>query len=137
MSFCTAINCMDGRVQLPVISCLKESYQVDFVDCITEAGPVRLLADEPESPLTLAILNRVEISVKKHHSRGIAVAAHFDCAGNNVSDQLQKEQLSRAAAFLSSRYPDVPVITLWVGADWKVEKLHTKKADSCKCRRPF
>ena len=122
MSFYTAINCMDGRVQLPVISYLKESYQVDFVDCITEAGPVRFLSDEPEGLLTRAILGRVEISIKKHHTRGIAVIAHFDCAGNNVSEQLQKKQLSGAAAFLSSKYPDGPVIALWVGADWKVEK---------------
>lgn len=123
MSFYTAINCMDGRVQLPVISYLKKQYQVDFVDCITEAGPVRSLADEPEAALARAILDKVEISVKKHHSKGVAVIAHFDCAGNNVSDQVQKKQLSRAAAFLSSKYPDSPVITLWVDADWKVEKL--------------
>ena len=123
MSFYTAINCMDGRVQLPVISYLKESYQVDFVDCITEAGPVKFLADEQIGTLTQAILNRVEISVKKHHSKGIAVIAHFDCTGNNISDQLQKEQLGRAAAFLSSKYPDSAIITLWVNADWKVEKL--------------
>ena len=121
MSFYTAINCMDGRVQLPVISYLKEEFQVDFVDCITEAGPVRPLADEQTGATTQAILDRVEISVKKHRSKGIAVIAHFDCAGNNVSEALQKKQLAKAAAFLSSKYPNIPVKQLWIGSDWKVE----------------
>ena len=39
MSFCTAINCMDGRVQLPVIRFLQERFKVDYVDVISEPGP--------------------------------------------------------------------------------------------------
>jgi len=34
MSYCTVINCMDGRVQLPVIKYLKERFDVDYVDSI-------------------------------------------------------------------------------------------------------
>ena len=49
MSFCTAINCMDGRTQLPVIEFLKDKFGVEFVDTITEPGPVRILADQPDS----------------------------------------------------------------------------------------
>jgi len=30
--FATAINCMDGRVQLPVINWLMENLSVDYVD---------------------------------------------------------------------------------------------------------
>ncbi len=37
-TFATAINCMDGRVQLPVIAYLKSKYVVDYVDAITEPG---------------------------------------------------------------------------------------------------
>jgi hypothetical protein len=37
MSFCTAINCMDGRVQLPTITFLKKHFGIEHVDCITEA----------------------------------------------------------------------------------------------------
>jgi hypothetical protein len=46
MTFCTVVNCIDGRVQLPVIEFLKNRFGVDFVDCITEAAPVRILAGE-------------------------------------------------------------------------------------------
>ena len=38
MCFCTAVNCMDGRVQLPVTSYLQERFNVEHVDSITEPG---------------------------------------------------------------------------------------------------
>ena len=39
--FAPAINCMDGRVQLPVIAYVKAHYSVDHVDMITELGPAK------------------------------------------------------------------------------------------------
>jgi len=41
MEFCTAINCMDGRVQIPVISFLEERFNARYVDVISEPGPNR------------------------------------------------------------------------------------------------
>jgi len=46
MKFATCLNCMDGRVQLPVIHWIKENYGVDYVDMITEAGMDGALASE-------------------------------------------------------------------------------------------
>jgi hypothetical protein len=46
MHFCTVINCMDGRVQLPVNKYLQKRFNVAYVDSITEAGPVRIISDE-------------------------------------------------------------------------------------------
>jgi len=86
MKFATAINCTDGRTQLPVIAYLKEKCKVDYVDMVTEAGPVRILVDSADRALVDSIKHRVEISVEKHYSRYIAVAGHFDCAGNPVSE---------------------------------------------------
>jgi hypothetical protein len=40
MSFYTTINCMDGRVQFPVISYLMERFVVRYVDVI---APARLV----------------------------------------------------------------------------------------------
>ena len=34
ITFATAINCMDGRVQIPVIEYLKKEFKVDYVDMI-------------------------------------------------------------------------------------------------------
>ena len=46
MNFCTVINCMYGRVQLPVNKYLQKRFNVEFVDTITEAGPVFIISDK-------------------------------------------------------------------------------------------
>ena len=33
-SFCTAVTCIDGRVQLPVIHYLTRRFHVEFVDIV-------------------------------------------------------------------------------------------------------
>ena len=45
MTFFTVINCMDGRVQLPVINYLKQKFNVEFIDTITEVGPNKIIAN--------------------------------------------------------------------------------------------
>jgi len=123
MSFCTAINCMDGRVQLPVISYLKQRFLVDHVDMITEPGPVRLLGSDLESEGSVSVLRRVEVSARAHGSKAIAVVAHGDCAGNPVSDAEQRGQLERSVALLRERCPSSEVIGLWIDESWKVREL--------------
>ena len=123
MSFCTAINCMDGRIQVPVNEYLRKELFVDYVDTITEAGPVRILAEEQQSALADSILARVDISVNKHKSKAIAIVAHFDCAGNPVEEDVQLEQLESAIEFFNDEYPDVKISGLWVDSDWKVRKI--------------
>ena len=46
--FATAINCMDGRTQLPTINWAMKELNVDYVDSITEAGPDKILAEGPK-----------------------------------------------------------------------------------------
>jgi len=43
--FATAINCMDGRTQEPIINFMRHWYRVDYVDMINEPGPVKALAE--------------------------------------------------------------------------------------------
>ena len=114
---------MDGRTQLPVNEYLRGELSVDYVDTITEAGPVRILADDNESSLAKSILNRVDISVNKHKSKAIAVVAHYDCAGNPVEEDVQLEQLESAIEFLNDEYPDVKIFGLWVDSNWNVEQI--------------
>jgi len=120
MSFCTAINCMDGRVQLPVIRYLQDYFKVRYVDMITEPGPVRILAQPHDSEIIASIERRIDISVSKHHSQGIAVIAHEDCAGNPVSDEDQKKQISLAIEYLRKKYPQLTTIGLWVDISGRV-----------------
>ena len=80
---------MDGRTQLPIIAYLRAKCKVDCVDVVTEAGPVKILADCEDRVLVDSIKRRVEISIGKHRSKYIAVVGHFDCAGNPVSKETQ------------------------------------------------
>ena len=120
MAFCTAINCMRGRTQLPVNDYLRKQLGVEYVDTITEPGPVRILAEEPDSDTSQSILHRVDISVHKHGSTCVAIVAHDDCAGNPACEARQSEQLRLATELLRSRYPSVRVLPLWVDAAWTV-----------------
>ena len=44
-SFATSVSCIDGRVQLPMISWIKDRYSVDFVDTITAPGIDKVIFD--------------------------------------------------------------------------------------------
>lgn len=121
--FCTAINCMDGRVQIPVIKYLQERFAADFVDVISEPGPNRILAEGSDTNAVESILRRAELSVERHHSTGIAIAGHDDCAGNPASPSEQNRHTTAAVLRLRSRFPQVPVIGLWVDHEWRVMEL--------------
>jgi len=123
MSFCTAINCMDGRVQLPVILFLKKRFEVEFVDSITAAGPIKTIAEGRNQKVIESILRRIKISMNKHKSKGMAVVGHEDCAGNPVDKQQQMAHLKASLAFLGERYPGTEILALWVDGSWTVHEI--------------
>ncbi len=114
---------MDGRVQLPVINYLMERFGVEYVDSITEPGPVKILAEQTDQALLDSILKRVSVSTEKHGSKSIAICAHPDCAGNPVDDETQKDQLRKATELLKGQYPNTEVLTLWLDINWDVYEL--------------
>jgi len=122
-AFCTAINCMDGRVQLPVIAYLRQRFQAEFVDVVTGAGPVAVLSDPQRGAAAGELRRCVTVSVERHQSRGVAVVAHHDCAGNPVSADRQQEQLRAVLPPLRERFAGLPVIGLWVDEDWEVREV--------------
>ncbi len=122
-SFATAINCMDGRTQLPVTGWMKSECGVDYVDTITEPGPVRILVAATDAAGLESIRRRLGISVEKHGSRRVAIVAHTDCAGNAVDKRTQLAQLRSAAATVLSWGLGVQVDLLWLGDDWRVERV--------------
>ncbi len=121
--FVTAINCMDGRVQLPIIEWMKAQFSADFVDMITEAGPNKILADNNNIHLIQSLKKRVEISVMKHASFQIAIVGHADCAGNPVDKETQVEQVKIAVRTVQSWGFQTPVVGLWVDDHWAVHKI--------------
>jgi hypothetical protein len=118
--FATAINCMDGRVQIPVIEWLKRKYPVDYVDMITEPGPNKILSENRDRTMVGSIKKRVEISVVKHNSKLVAIVGHHDCAGNPVEKDVQLKQILSAIKTVESWNFDVQIIGIWVDENWEV-----------------
>jgi carbonic anhydrase len=127
MSFFTAVNCMDGRVQLPVITFIRDRFNVRYVDTVTSAGPLRVLSDPGETRVTAAILRRITVSVEKHGSRGIAVVGHHDCAGNPRDEAAQREQIHTAVDFLAEKFPGIVVVGLWVNSSWFASEVYSRR----------
>jgi hypothetical protein len=121
--FVTAINCMDGLVQLPVINWMRKEYGVEYVDMITEPGPVKILAENTPNSLVESLRKRTEISVNKHGSTCIAVIGHFDCAGNPVGKEIQMEQIKKSLKTIESWGFPIKIIGLWIDEDWTVQKV--------------
>ena len=122
MKFCTVINCIDGRIQTPVIEYLRKHYDAEYVDSITESGPNLILSEQENKTVIQSIIHKVKISLEKHNSVGIAIVGHHDCAGNPSSKKKQLEHLRIAVQFLSSQV-DASIIALWVDKNWQVNKI--------------
>lgn len=122
-SFATVINCMDGRVQEPVIAWMKSKYGVEYVDAITEPGPICMLAHNADEAAVESMRRRVDISVNKHGSHVVAVVAHYDCAGNPVGKGEQMVQLSSAMDTVKSWGFTADVLGLWVDEEWQVHPV--------------
>ena len=114
---------MDGRIQEPLMNFLKEHYDVEYVDVITEAGPCKILADNDNAILVNSIVERIEISIRKHKSKLIAISGHHDCAGNPCNKDTQQNQIRLSVQFCRNIYSDVEIIGLWVDDEWKVNNV--------------
>ena len=114
----TCLNCMDGRVQLPVIQWIKENYRVDFVDVITEAGMDSVLSKQEDISEVLRIIN---ISVNVNKSTRLFVVGHYDCRGNPVEEGVHRRQIKNAVNRLKGHWPTHEIVGIWVNKNWQVE----------------
>jgi carbonic anhydrase len=123
MSFCTSINCIDGRVQQPALDYLTQRYGVQYVDTVTETGPNGILNRQDEPALIESMLRCIDVSVSKHKSMAIAVIGHHDCAGNPGDENHQNTDTRGAVRFLRSKYPDTPVIGVYIDESWTAREI--------------
>jgi len=122
-TFVTTINCMDGRVQIPVNEYMVSKFKADYVDTITEAGPNKILADADNAVLIESIKARYEVSTVKHDSKVVAIVGHYDCGGNTAEEKEQLEQIKMACEHVAKWNTDVNVIGLWVDETWTVNEI--------------
>ncbi len=122
-TFVTTINCMDGRVQIPVNEYMVSRFEADYVDTITEAGPNKILADADNAVLMDSIKARYEVSTVKHDSKVVAIVGHHDCGGNTAEKAEQLEQIKTACENVAKWNENVKVIGLWVDETWTVNEV--------------
>jgi hypothetical protein len=117
-TFATAIGCMDGRTQQPAADFIRRRTGAEYVDTITDPGIVQQFAEGTADPLFLSSIERqVDISVRLHNSQGIVISAHSECAGNPVDDEVQIQQLGKAAEVIRALTPEgfsVPVYAAFI-----------------------
>jgi len=123
--FTCVINCMDGRVQDVVKNYMQKTYNVDYVDMVTEPGPNKILCDckDCDEAVVKDIKKRVEISVHHHGSKVVAIVGHFGCAGNPTEKEEQIKHLQKAKKTVEAFGFPVEVINLWVDGDWETVEL--------------
>ncbi len=114
----TCLNCMDGRVQLPVLNWIKENYSVDFVDVITEAGMDGVLSKQKDIS---EIQRSINVSINVNHSTRLFVIGHYDCRGNPVKKNIHHQQIRIAVKRLKRLWSGHEIVGLWVNKTWKVE----------------
>ncbi len=121
--FATAINCIDGRTQLPVINYLRKRLGVDYIDVITEPAPAKILAENKSVAQLNSIQHRFRISQEKHGSECVAVVAHYDCAGNPVEKEIQLRQVQQAVETIRSWGFAGTILALWVDENWRIHEI--------------
>lgn len=126
-TFFTAVGCMDGRVQEVMARFGWEKFGAEYPDTITEAGIVGLISKNPEPTFVENLKLKLLVSIDKHHSKGILVDGHQECAGNPVSDEKHKQDVKTSIEFIRKLIDArVPVTGIFVGRTengWKAEEV--------------
>jgi len=114
-------NCIDGRAQLPVINWIKDAYNMDHVDMITEPGVDGFMADQDNS--IDEIKRKINISIDKNNASMIVVVGHHDCQANSVSEVDHHDHIHAGVDRLKKEFPHMDVQGLWINSEWAGEAL--------------
>lgn len=120
--FVTCINCIDGRVQLPVINWILENYDVTYVDMITAPGVDGILADKNNN--VDDIFEKLTFSNDGHSTNKIFIAGHHDCLANPVEDETHNKQIIKSVKRIKESYSASTVIGLWVDSKSDVHVVY-------------
>jgi len=122
--FAVALNCIDGRPQVPVINWMKRRYDIDYLDLVTSPGVDKVLADGCGAEAERLKAN-VELSIAVHGIRAVAVVGHHGCAANPVSESEHFRDITASVQTVASWNLPVSVIGLWVDALGHVHVVST------------
>lgn len=126
-AFFTVVGCMDGRIQRPVANFGREKFKAEYPDTITEVGMAGLIVNNPDPSFVESLKNKLLISMEKHHSKGIIVDGHQECAGNPVDDEKHKKDIRKSVEFIQNitenKVPVTGVFVIRDGESWRAEEI--------------
>jgi hypothetical protein len=122
MIFATSINCIDGRIQLPVSNWIKQKYSVDYVDVITHPGSDKIIGEKNIEGIS-EIKTKTLVSINAHNSKLVVISGHHDCAGNPVSKEMHLTQIKKSINIIKSWNCPVTVIGVWINDQWEIEEI--------------
>ena len=126
-TFFTRVGCMDGRVQVPTRIFGEQKFHAKYPDTITDPGEVGILAHFLSPEVLDRIKKELVISIEKHHSKGVLVHGHQDCAGNPVDDATQIADIKKNVEIVKGLVQNaVPVIGVFVKREkdeWMAEEV--------------
>lgn len=120
--FVTCINCIDGRVQLPVINWILNNYDVKYVDMITSPGVNGVLANKNSN--VADIFDKLSFSNDGHSTELIFIVGHHDCLANPVDDEIHKKQIIKSVERIKESYSAPTIIGLWVDNEFGVQIVY-------------
>jgi hypothetical protein len=120
--FATSINCIDGRIQIPISNWIKQKYFVDYVDVISHPGSDKVIGEKIIEGIA-EIKSKVLVSINAHNSKLIVISGHHDCAGNPVSKEMHMTQIKKSINLIKSWDYPVTVIGIWVNDKWEIEEI--------------
>lgn len=123
MKFGTLINCIDGRVQYPVMDYLKNNYDIDYFDAANEAGPLLTLTKKTNKCRLISLKEHIITSLEEHDSKYIFLVGHHDCTDNPGDRAFQEHQMDEALDYLQRAYGrKITYVGLYVNENWEVEE---------------
>ena len=120
--FATSINCIDGRIQIPISNWIKQKYFVEYVDVISHPGSDKVIGEKIIEGIT-EIKSKVLVSINAHNSKLVVISGHHDCAGNPVSKEMHMTQIKKSINLIKSWDYPVTVIGIWVNDKWEIEEI--------------
>jgi hypothetical protein len=118
-NFGSVLNCIDGRVQVQVLSWMKAHFCIDYLDSITEPGMDGVLSHGSAIDKK-RVRDKLIISINAHNSNVVAIVGHYDCAANPVNDYEHIRDIAMSVNTIKSWNLPLVVVGLWVDELWKV-----------------
>ncbi len=123
----TVINCIDGRIQYPVMDFLRQNYKLDYFDSLTEAGPIKILTERTDKCRLFSLKEQISTSLEENGSGFIAIVGHHDCKDNPEDRAGQEKQIKAVIDYLQKAYgKDLTYVGLYVNDKWEVEEILKK-----------